>query len=205
MKKIMIGMAALLGAVSANAAVIPTLIGVPQAVSGGFRYTYEVYLTPNAQLQNGDGFTIFDFAGFIAGSNLEDVTFDGLDFSFNFTGPGYDFQNVPDDNASVYNLTWTYTGNAVIGGDSPRTADTFLGTVSAVSKFGPNTTIDNYSCGYTGNGGLVEGTPAGCTGSVAVPLPGGTNPDTDVPEPGMLGLLGLGVIGVAAARRRKVA
>jgi hypothetical protein len=83
----LIGMAALLGADSANAAIIPTLVaGSPQALSNGtFRYTYDVYLNPVATITPGDSFTIFDFAGYIANSSdsMADIA---LGFGFTFQG-----------------------------------------------------------------------------------------------------------------------
>jgi hypothetical protein len=49
---------------------------------------------------------------------------------------------------------------------------------------------------------IAEGC-VGATGAIGVTGPGDTDTDTDVPEPGTLALLGLGLIGIGALRRRK--
>ena len=67
------GLAAALGG-SAQAGLLPlTATAVPDG--DAFRYTYGVMLTSNSTLQKGDNFVIYDFTGFIDGSNTQPTGF----------------------------------------------------------------------------------------------------------------------------------
>ena len=52
---------------SAQAGLLPVSVTV-QPEAGNFRWTYSVVLPTNMQLQSGSYFTIYDFAGYQAGS-----------------------------------------------------------------------------------------------------------------------------------------
>lgn len=52
---------------SANAGLLPVSVTV-QPEAGNFRWTYSVVLPTNMQLQAGNYFTIYDFAGYQSGS-----------------------------------------------------------------------------------------------------------------------------------------
>ena len=157
MKKALLGIAALLASASASASIIPSLVNIT-AEGSNFRFTYDVYISPTTAITTGDYFTIFDFGGFVPGSNEEPNLYG---FSFQFTGPDHVFQNSPD-NSSVYNLTWTYTGTTPINFDGPSSANVYLGQFSALSEFS-NTTTAVASGDWTHNDGFVRGRPGGNT------------------------------------------
>lgn len=93
------------------------------AEGDGFRYTYGVQLTSSSLLQKGDGFVIYDFDGFVDGSNLQPSDFI---FSTSMTGGSLGL-DIPDDDASIPNLIFTYDG------DTPLFGEAFLGEFSAAT------------------------------------------------------------------------
>src|SRR5207248_2063399 len=94
----------------ARAGLIPVTVTItPDA--GNFRFTYAIVLPTDSQLRPGDYFTIYDFAGFVGGTNTQP---DGWKFSTANTGPTPAFLT-PDDSPDVPNLTWTYSGATMDG------------------------------------------------------------------------------------------
>src|SRR5437868_11188677 len=100
--------AAVATAGSAGAGIIPASVTVtPEA--GNFRWTYAIVLPTDMKLQAGDYFTIYDFAGLVTGSQSSP---DGWTFSPSKFGPTPDRLN-PQDDPTIDNLTWKYTGPTI--------------------------------------------------------------------------------------------
>ncbi|MBN9131743.1 MAG: PEP-CTERM sorting domain-containing protein [Nitrosospira multiformis] len=106
-----------------------------------------------------------------------DGTGGNFDFAFHFTttNPG----ELAQGKTSVYTLTGTGI-----------TADSF----NALSVSAPPT---------AGNGGYVSALHVQGYGNSVWISGEGSSPSTEIPEPGTLALLGLGLFGIAAARRQK--
>ncbi len=121
-----LGLAAVLTGVlgtSAQAGLLPlSATVIPDG--DNFRYTYGVMLTSNSTLQNGDQFVIYDFNGFQPGSNSQPA---GFDFATQNTG-GSVGRTVPNDNPTMPNLVWTYSG------DTPLVGQIGLGNFTAMSN-----------------------------------------------------------------------
>lgn len=148
-----------------------------------FRYNYGVVLTSDSKLNNGDFFTIFDFAGLKPMSSTQPM---GWTFSSGPTG-GNPAQTVPNDDAMLPNLTWTYSGPQLSG-------QVGLGTFSAVSNFAPSDTRGDFaSQTHSSATGSAEKnvtdtlTPLVVTTMPVDPVPPG------VPEPSTIALLGIGL------------
>jgi hypothetical protein len=178
---------------SARAGLIPVQVSVTPD-GGNYRYTYAILLPTDAVLRPGDYFTIYDFDGFVPGSDMVSGTPDAPDWSFsaNLTGPTPDGVS-PSDNPAITNLTWQYNGE-VINID----ASLGLGNFWAYSVY-PDTTQSWFTAS--------TGTSAGETDSnitpTTVPVPTAPgNPPPGVPEPTTLVLAGLGLPLAAALRRR---
>ena len=128
------GVAVAMTSGSANAGLLPVSVTV-QPEAGNFRWTYSVVLPTNMQLQSGNYFTIYDFAGYQAGSGTVTATSPDPSFSKFWTlstsllGPTPDRLN-PQDDPNLTNLTFTYTGPTIPSGQMT------LGNFSAVSAFG---------------------------------------------------------------------
>ncbi|TYC90784.1 PEP-CTERM sorting domain-containing protein [Novosphingobium sp. BW1] len=76
---------------------------------------------------------------------------------------------------------------------------TMCGGSTSTTSGGTTTT----SGGTTTTSGGTTTTTSGGTTTTSGGTSGGSSGGTDVPEPGMLGMMGLGLIGLAYARRRK--
>lgn len=185
---------------SARAGIIPVSVSV-LSEGNNFRWTYSIVLPGSMKLQTGDYFTIYDFAGYQAGS--ANVSATGPDASYaanwNFssanTGPTPALLN-PSDSAAIANLTWTYNGQTI---DMP--GQITLGNFAATSVFGDSTTGSSYLTARNSRSsdGVVD---ANITETV---VPTGTVTDpVGTPEPATLALAGLGLplIGIARLRRR---
>ena len=115
-KKFALGLFTTIAAVvGANADIIPTLNpAAPAPESGAFRWNYATNVTVDETVNPGDFFTIYDFGDFVAGSNLQPT---GWTFSSSLVGTNPSLVT-PNDDPTLLNLTWTYTGTTPIVGSS---------------------------------------------------------------------------------------
>ena len=161
MRKAFILGLALLGSAAfiARGDIIPTLDSVTGS-SPNFTWNYSANVTVDQTVNSGDFFTIYDFSSIMPTTTTQPS---GWTFSTALLGPTP--SNVlPTDNASLWNLTWTYNGSSPIIGSAA------LGIFSAV------TNTDQLKTGqFTAQGTRTSGPEAGSKvnniGNVTVPVP----------------------------------
>ena len=184
------GGAMLIAATSATAGLLPTSVTVtPEA--GNFRWAYAIVLPTDSQLKTGDYFTIYDFAGYVAGSAVgPDATWGVTVQSTTVPPPGV----LPTDDPTKPNLTWTYTGPTI------NVGQTGLGNFMAVSTFEDRTDSFFTARTHRASDGKVDTNIT----TTDVPVPGAGFP---TPEPGtlILAALGLPLLGVVGGRLKRAA
>ena len=171
-----------------RAGLLPVSVSItPEAEQ--FRFTYAIVLPTDSQLRSGDYFTIYDFAGFAASSNVQP---DGWTFSSQEVGPTPSYL-LPKDDPTLPNLTWTYHGPTMDGTKAG------LGNFWAISAY--QTTGESMFTAITHRS--ADGKPDSNITPTTVPVP--VPPPPGAPEPGTLVLAGLGLplVGLMRVRLRK--
>ena len=177
-----------------RAGLIPVQFSMtPEA--GNYQYTYAILLPSESVLQKGDYFTIYNFEGLVPGTAMASGSISSANwqFSSSLVGPTPPGIVTPPDSPNAPNLTWTYNGPTIQGGQ------TGLGNFSAVSIY-PYTT-QSWLAAITGS---VTGQADANITPTSVPVP--TAPPPGVPEPATLALafLGMPFLGMARwVRQRK--
>jgi len=178
---------------TARAGLVPVQVSVVPD-GGMYRFTYAIVLPTDSVLRPGDYFTIYDFDGFVDGSQMASGSAYSPNWTFSASKTGPTPSGVaPDDNPDITNLTWKYTG-AEINID----ASVGLGNFWALSLY-PDTT-DSW---FTASTGTSSGVPDHNVTPTIVPVPKAPGtPPPGVPEPTTLALAGLGLPFLVAFRWR---
>ncbi len=170
----------------AAAGLIPVRVSVlPDG--GYYRFTYAIMLPSDSLLRPGDYFTIYDFDGFVPGSNQVGGTPYASYWSFATSSIGPTPPGVmPEDDPHIVNLTWTYHG-PVLGA-----TQTGLGNFWALSIY-----PDTKQSWFTAQTGAVHGNHDRNITPTTVPTPRAPGPVPPVPEPAawLLAMLGLPLAG----------
>lgn len=193
------GAAVALTASSANAGLLPVSVTV-QPEAGNFRWTYSVVLPTDMKLQAGNYFTIYDFAGYKAGSAM--VTSASPDPSFSQywavttsnVGPTPDRLN-PQDDPNLTNLTFTYNGPTIPNGQLS------LGNFVATSAFSDTASSFFTATNPRAADGNIDSNITGTLVPTGEEIPG--PPGTPEPTTLVLAGLGLPIIGLGRYFRRK--
>ena len=175
---------------AASAGLLPGVVtATPEG--GHTRYTYAVVLPTDSQLKAGNYFTIYDFAGYIPGSESAPA---GWQFALSNVGPT-PTETDPADDPAVPNLSWTFTGPQSVDGA------TGLGNFWAASPF-----IDTTAAYFTARTArTLSASPDTNITTTLVPVGAGPGTGPTVPEPAtlLLAALGLPVAGVVGRRRSR--
>ncbi len=151
-----------------------------------YRYNYGVVLTSDSTLKTGDFFTIYDFSGYVPGSNIQPANFK---FSSALSGPT-PAGTLPADNPAITNLTWTYTGPATLTGQS------MLGDFAAQSQYASTAAGVFTALTHCQVDGQAD------SNITSTPVPVAAVPG--VPEPCSLALIGVALTSTALVRRRQI-
>jgi PEP-CTERM motif-containing protein len=188
--------AVLIAPTPSSAGLIPVQVSV-MPEGGMYRFTYAIVLPTDSVLRPGDYFTIYDFDGFVSGTNMASGSPYSADWGFSADLIGPTPAGVmPVDNPAISNLSWTYTGPEI-----NIDASIGLGNFWALSLY-PDTT-DSW---FTASTGTTAGETDNNITPTIVPVPKAPGPPPPaVPEPATFALAGLGLpfIGLARWFRKK--
>ncbi|WP_426167147.1 PEPxxWA-CTERM sorting domain-containing protein [Sandarakinorhabdus sp. DWP1-3-1] len=197
MKKLLFGIAAMLATTSANAAIIPTLVGDPtDAGNGTYLYTYSATLASDAAALSGSFFTLYDIAGFDSVGNLP------ANFEFSTQLLGLTPANVlPTDDPTLANVTFTYTGPDLNYDEPFSGRDLGLFEIySTNGAFG----FGDFTAETVRNDGPTRGTLLANIGVNAVAIPGdGAGSFIPEPEAWAMIVFGFGLVGAGMRRRAR--
>ena len=178
-----LGLGLLAACMPASADIIPQLNSITP-VGSEFLWEYTADVTVSQYVDTGDYFTIYDFAGYVPGS---DITPAGWSFSTLLTGVT-PVGLVVTDNPGLPNLTWTRTGGVI-------PSNTNLGLFKAKSLYGAQTLTGYSAMGHKYHPDFIDnGRPTMNKGEIIAPV---------VPEPGTMALLGLGAAPLLRRLRRR--
>jgi hypothetical protein len=153
----------MIGSAEVRADLIPSLSTVT-GPPGGLVYCYSVFLTAGESLKFGNYITIYDFAGFIPGSNRQ--TADWVFDSPNVGPTDPHLSPQPPDDRETPNLFWLYKGKEI---DNTSTETLDLGIILCAG-----TTIGGRRQGDYSSQAQSVGSPDGSRnqpGHVSVPAP----------------------------------
>ncbi len=147
-----------------------------QNVNSGFAPTSNP--VPHANLTFAGFFTIYDFAGYVAGSCAGPAGWTCTAQKLGFTPDDV----VPTDNANIFNITWAYTtGSTILG----QPSGVGLGNFSAQSIYDTPTLVSYSGRGIANSGPQID--------TIADNV-GNTQGPSSTPEPATLALLGTGIL-----------
>jgi hypothetical protein len=172
---------------ASQAGILPGVVSrTPEA--GNTRYTYAVVLPTDMQLRAGNYFTIYDFAGYVPGTESAPA---GWSFRLANVGPTPPATD-PVDDPAVANLSWRYTGETVAGGIG-------LGNFWAASIYADVTA--SYFTAQTQR--ISDGNADTNITTTQVPVGAQVPAGPTVPEPGTLLLAALGLPAAGLVGRRR--
>ena len=144
---------------AARADIIPTLDSVTGSAPN-FSWNYSANVTVDQTVNAGDFFTIYDFSSIVPTTHSEPT---GWIFSTALIGPTAPLTG-PTDNPNLWNVTWTYNGNAAITGPSALGMFTVLTSTDQLKT-------GQFTAQATRNSGPEAGSKVSNIGNVTVPVP----------------------------------
>lgn len=180
----------------AQADIIPSFVGTSTQDQQNTIWSYTINITAEQNATPGDFFTIYDFGSFIPGSSAQPA-----DWTFSSSLVGITpAQTAPFDDPTLLNLTWTYNGPTIAGAtpDGQNIGPFQVSTSGFLPEVAPAMNTSQFAAQGTRASGPEAGSKIGNVGQIPVPIP----------EPSTIALIvgtgGLGLIGRALARRRKL-